>query len=226
MRSLKSYPSVRESLGNMHNYVEKLFKDASNSKVLASRKSDSFLSDNFSQENLEAIDEQGSENEYSNLNRAQPEGEMSQPVTRTLVMDSEMEKENQRARTKVTRPLGKVPLGEKQSYRQRFKEEKEEPMEKVFVRRGEAKLGKREQKPTQEKPTSLERAQPVCSLCNKKIKNYERSKLKKCFHRVHDTCFQNDRREKSLAREKGKGFSEDCKDCMGSQVLKALPENH
>jgi hypothetical protein len=41
IRSLKSYTHVRESLGNMHTYVDKLFKEVNSSKILdRSNKSD------------------------------------------------------------------------------------------------------------------------------------------------------------------------------------------
>ena len=69
MTSLRSLPVVRESLGQMHTYVDKLFKEVNTSKILdRSIKSEMSDDDALSKADLAAINELGIENEHSFLN--------------------------------------------------------------------------------------------------------------------------------------------------------------
>ncbi len=90
VKSLKSYHTIRESLGHMHTFVDKLFKEVSTSKVLernSAAKSDrsgiSGIEEEPSQ-NLESINELCSENEHSYIGKV-PTKEQEEIKARSIL---------------------------------------------------------------------------------------------------------------------------------------------
>lgn len=58
IKSFKSYSAVRDSLNNLHTFVDKVFKDANSSKMLdRSSRSDISADDIHSKSNLKIIEE-------------------------------------------------------------------------------------------------------------------------------------------------------------------------